>query len=149
MIRQATIEDLPRIEACALEFYAASRILGRLPFDLEKFVGAWTDLIRHGIGVMFIAEESGEVTGALGGVIYPDLYSGIPVATEFFWTVRQQFRGPGVRLYKAFEAWARERGCAEIRMVHLMDSMPERVAKFYRHFGYEQSEVHFVKGLST
>jgi GNAT superfamily N-acetyltransferase len=95
--------------------------------------------------VVFLAEEADEVTGCIGGVIYPDLYSGSLVATEFFWFVREQKRGPGIRLYKAFEDWAREQGCSQIRMVHLMDSMPDKLAKFYTHFGYEPSEVHFLK----
>lgn len=147
MIRKAGIEDLPRIQGCAEEFYAASRILAQLPFSLERFVTSWTGFLEAGIGVIFIAEEDGEVTGAIAGVIYPDLYSGVLVATEFFWVMRAEHRGSGVQLYKAFESWAREQGCHQIRMVHLSDSMPDKVARFYRQHGYQPSEVHFTKEL--
>jgi GNAT superfamily N-acetyltransferase len=146
MIRKALVEDLPRIHACASEFYAASKFLRR--FNLERFVSAWTDFLETGVGTVFVAEDGGEVTGCIGGVVYPDLYSGTLVATEFFWYVRERHRGAGVRLYHAFEDWARERRCSEIRMVHLTDSMPERLAKVYRRFGYEASEVHYVKELT-
>lgn len=147
MIRKAEVNDLPKIDGCAQEFYSASRLLSRLPFVLERFVSSWTSFIESGVGAVFIAEEDGEVTGAIAGVIYPDLYSGVLVATEFFWIVREEKRGPGVRLYEAFERWAREQGCAQVRMVHLLDSMPDKLERFYKHFGYEPTETHYVKEL--
>ena len=149
MVRRAEVSDLPRIEGCAREFYGASRILGRLPFDIDRFVAAWTQLLESGIGVVFVAEEAGEVIGCIGGMIYPDLYSGVPVATEFFWIVQQEHRGSGLRLYKAFENWARKHNCVQIRMVHLSDSMPERLSRFYKHFGYEPAETHYVLQLES
>ena len=80
-------------------------------------------------------------------MLYPDLYSGDLIATEFFWFVRAEVRGQGLKLYYAFEAWARARHCAQIRMVHLLDLMPERLAKVYRRLGYEPAETHYVKEL--
>jgi GNAT superfamily N-acetyltransferase len=147
MIRLATIEDLPRLEACAREFYASSKFLDR--FDLARFVGAWELWITAGMGAVFLAEENGEVIGALGGMVYPEPYSGALIATEFFWFVRDGHRGgPGLRLYKAFEQWAREKGCAHIRMVHLMDSMPEKLTKVYARLGFEAAEVHYTKDIT-
>lgn len=147
MIRKAEIADLPKIQGCANEFYSASRILARLPFSIDRFVTSWTNLIESGVGVVFISEDGGVVTGAIAGVTYPDLYSGVLVATEFFWVVLEEHRGSGVRLYMAFEDWARSQNCAQIRMVHLSDSMPDKVARFYEHFGYEPVETHYSKSL--
>jgi GNAT superfamily N-acetyltransferase len=144
-IREARLEDLPRMEDCAREFYAQSRFLKG--FNPELFRNTWTQLLANGTGVIFLLvdEEIGEIRGALGGVAYPDPYSGALIATEFFWFVSEGRRGHGLRLLKAFEAWAREKGCSQIRMVHLMDLMPDKLDRVYRRFGYEPAEVHYSK----
>lgn len=147
VIRKAAIKDLPRLHGLAKEFYQASRILGRLPFEMHRFIKAWTNFLESELGVIFLAEDAGAVNGMIGGIQYPDLYSGVLVATEFFWFVKAEQRGSGIRLYKAFESWAKEQGCEQIRMVHLSDSMPTKVANFYLRLGYELSEQHYLKEL--
>jgi GNAT superfamily N-acetyltransferase len=144
-IRTARIEDLPRCETFAREFYAASQFLNKL--DMSRFVSNWTQWLESGIGVMFLAEENGEIIGGLGGVKHPEPYSGELIASEFFWFVRQAHRGAGLRLYKAFESWAREQGCSYIRMVHLLDSMPEKLNRVYERLGFQPVEVHFQKEI--
>ncbi|HSW48631.1 MAG TPA: GNAT family N-acetyltransferase [Bryobacteraceae bacterium] len=144
-IRQATAADLPRMGGCAREFYASSRFLQG--FDLDRFCAVWTELLANGTGVIFLLEDGGEVVGALGGVAYPDINSGELIATEFFWFIRDGARGQGLRLYRLFESWARERGCRQIRMVHLADLMPDKLDRVYRHLGFEPIEIHWAKEL--
>lgn len=146
LIRQATVEDLPRLSACATEFYSSSKFLKT--FDLGKFVAMWAALLQNGTGVIFVIEESGELVGTIGGVAYPEAYSSELIAQEFFWWINRESRGRGIRLYKEFEDWARERGCSQIRMGHLLDSMPEKVAKFYERMGFVAVEVNFCKTLT-
>ncbi len=55
MIRPAFIEDLPRLEALAREFYATSKHLK--DFDPEKFVALWTGLLHSGKGAIFLIVE--------------------------------------------------------------------------------------------
>jgi GNAT superfamily N-acetyltransferase len=146
-IRRAEVfEDLVKLLPLASEFYASSKFLKR--FDEQRFIALWTELINNA-GVIFLLEQDRIVTGALGGALYPDAYSSDLVATEFFWFVTESARGGrgGIALYRSFEDWARDRGAAEIRMVHLLDSMPEKLERVYKHFGFQPVEVHFVKGL--
>jgi GNAT superfamily N-acetyltransferase len=104
-------------------------------------------LLESGTGVIFVDENGEEIQGTLGGVAYPEINSGELVATEFFWFVAPERRGGGLRLYRAFEEWARSKGCREIRMAYLIDSMPEKLAKLYRRLGFEPVEVQYVKEL--
>ncbi len=145
-IRQATIEDLPLLETCAREFYASSKHLR--DFELSRFVGLWTSLIAGGTGVIFILAAGGDIAGAIGGISHPDAYSALIVAQEFFWFVRSELRGGGVRLYRAFEQWAKDRGCGELHMAYLPDSMPGKVAIFYEKMGFRLAEVAYAKGLA-
>ena len=45
------------------------------------------------------------------------------------------------------EQWAKEKGCAEIRMGHLSDLNPEKVRRFYQRMGYRQVETNYAKRL--
>lgn len=147
LIRQATVEDLPRCSKAAQEFYGSAKSLGT--FEIERFITMWTTLLGNSIGVIFLLLDGDEIVGAIGGVAYPDAYTDKLIATEFYWFVGQSSRGWGVRLYALFEEWARSRGCSQIRMVHLLDSMPEKVARFYDRAGFKPLEVHYAKELTA
>ena len=146
-IRPATVEDLHRLEPLAREFYASSEVLKR--FNTDLFVSTWIRLLDQN-GVIFLLEDGSSIVGALGGVLYGDPYSGDAIATEFFWFVSAKARGGrgGLQLLQAFERWARDRGALEVRMVHLMDSMPGKLERVYKHFGFKPIEVHYSKDLS-
>jgi len=146
MIREATPEDLSLLEPLARQFYAESRFLDG--FSGERFEAIWRELMASGRGVIFLLLDGGQVAGGLGGVMYPEPYSGAGVATEFFWYVGAGHRGSGMKLYWAFEEWARRKGCSQIRMVHLTDSMPEQLSRVYGRLGFEAAETHYVKALS-
>lgn len=146
-IRECTVEELPKLAECAGEFYAASKFLKT--FDLSRFVAVWSGFIASGSGVIFsLCNPAGEVVGVIGGIAHSDLYSDTQVASEFFWFVKRDYRGAhGMKLYYAFEKWARSKGCLQIRMACLMDSNPEQMAALYTRLGYEVCEQQFVKEL--
>lgn len=143
-MRQAAIADLPAMHSAATEFYASSQFLET--FDLARFTGVWTELLAGGAGVIFVQGDA-DVDGALGGVVHRDLYSDELMASEFFWFVKAGKRGAGISLYREFEKWARDKGCRRIEMVHLLDVMPEKVARFYRTLGYRAAETRYTKQL--
>lgn len=144
-ITRATIEDLHAMEPAAHRFYAASQFLRS--FDVARFVLLWTTLLNDGRGVIFLAWDGDRIVGAIGGVEHPEAYSQAQIAQEFFWFIEPEHRGGGMRLYYAFENWARERGCDEIRMGHLHDLMPDKVAAVYRRLGFQRIETNYSKSL--
>lgn len=143
-IREASPDDLPKLVKLASQFYSVSTHLE--DFSLDSFCENWSKLIT-GPGVIFLSTDGTEITGALGGVAYPDINSGTQQAVEFFWWVDPEYRGHGVRLYKAFEEWAKARGCSVLRMMALSDSKPEQLFKFYSRKGFKLVEFHYVKNL--
>jgi GNAT superfamily N-acetyltransferase len=151
MIEPLTAAQLPELEPGAREFYASSTVLRYL--DPARFIEIWTAFLRSGNAAIFASrddaeEKPGMITGAIGGILHPDLYDGSrTIADEFFWFARPEHRGAGVALYRAFEAWARERGASEIQMCHLIDSMPAKVARFYAGAGFRAVEVRYSKEL--
>jgi GNAT superfamily N-acetyltransferase len=146
VIREATIDDVARLEAGAREFFAVSRFLRN--FSSQHFTNAWRALLESGVAVIIVAEQDdGELAGAIAGVAYPDICTGELTATEFFWFSRPRHRGAGIQLYRRFEEWSRRRHCALLRMVHLQDVMPGRLTTVYRRLGFEPVETHWQKEL--
>lgn len=135
------------MEAPARKFYASSTKLR--DFDIAKFVDLWEGFLKNGIGAIFLALEDERIVGAIGGIFHREAYSDERVCQEFFWFIELESRGEGFRLYRAFEKWAREQGCNELRMVHLIDSMPDKVALFYQRMGYSKTEVLYSKRLDV
>lgn len=132
----------------AEEFYASSRFLTK--FDIDKFVTFWKNAIESGVGIVLVALEDDEIIGAIAGMKYEEPYTGEVSVQEFFWFVRPGHRGmAGVRLYKAFEDWAREKKATVLRMVHLLDSMPEKLERFYGHQGFVAVEKLYSKDLAA
>jgi GNAT superfamily N-acetyltransferase len=145
MIRAISIDELPAIQKGAGEFYGASRFLGK--FCLERFCEIWTFLLTGGDGVIFADERDGEMVGAIGGIVHREVYSEAIVAEEFFWFVREAYRGSGLALYREFERWAVAHGAQTIQMVHLRDVMPEKVERFYLRAGFHPIETRYAKEL--
>lgn len=145
MIRAATIDDLPTLTRLGETFYASTTVLGR--FEPARFIETWRNLLSLGMGVIYIAERDGVPIGAIGGVKHLDVNSSDIIASEFFWFVDPLERGAGLRLYDAFEKWAKANGCSHIHMVHLADSMPGKLERFYGRKGYRIMEVRYTKEL--
>lgn len=67
-------------------------------------------------------------------------------AKETVWYVTQAARGRGaIKMLDAYEAWAKEQGCAAIGMASLISN---DVSKLYERRGYAAAETHFVKSIS-
>lgn len=147
MIVEIGIPELGTLEAAARAFYASSRFL--VDFDPARFIGIWTQLMETGNAVIFSYQIDGRVVGAIGGIIHQDIYGASWIAEEFFWFIEERYRGAGLMLYKRFEDWARARGANSIQMCHLLDLMPEKVAKFYRRQGFEPIETRYSKKLAA
>lgn len=145
MIRPATIDDLPKLTTLAEEFFASSAHL--VAFDPAVFGNTWREILTAGVGVIFVSFEDDVPTGAIGGMSYKDPNNARQTASEMFWFVRPDARGIGVALYVEFENWARSRHCVDIRMVHLSDSMPAKVKRFYEAIGYREVETHYAKEI--
>ena len=141
MIREAKIDDIGKLSFLASEFMGETKFL---KVDDDVFFKTWENLINLGIGTIFIIDD---FHGALGAVAYPDPNNGEMMATEMFWIVAKEHRGKGLLLLERYEQWAKEKGCTKAIMVHLKDSMPERLKALYGRSGYEEMETHYIKEL--
>ncbi len=67
--------------------------------------------------LLLVDDRDGEVKGMIGAVCFAHPMSGERCATELFWWADPDVRGAGIRLMKAAERWAKNRGAVKMFMV--------------------------------
>lgn len=150
MIRPLTLDELP----CCLEggkaFHTEKHLPGR--FDEAHWLRVWTAFLATTEAVIFgLWSTEGQIQGALGAMIVPDLSDGRRAAMEMFWYVHDGARkGWGAwKLLDAFERWGAEHDVVEWRLTHLLlpgeSPSTVRLAPLYERRGYRPLEVSFVK----
>jgi GNAT superfamily N-acetyltransferase len=115
--------------------------------DIDHATKTYEGMIDHGIAVVMVIEDDGELAGSLGFIVSQDLHSGEKVMIETFWFTHPEKRGCGLRLLDAYEKYAEDNNMDKIAMIHMMDSYPERLEKLYIRRGYKLIEKHYVKEL--
>lgn len=145
MIRPATSSDLPAMLPVARKFFAETNL--RISLKDEVWVKNWTGYLNSGIGVVFISEQDGRITGGIGGLRYLNPNDDEPMLSEMFWYVDPAARGhDGLRLKATFQKWAKENGIHWLTMVHL-DELNSRLGRVYERDGFWKLESHYIKEL--
>jgi hypothetical protein len=145
MIKVATIPDIRPIIEMAQNFRDISAFVD---VDVDICVNTYTDFINRGAGGLLFDETWGKINGAIAFVKAPDLHYPRMIAVETFWYVDPECAGVGLSLWRAFERWAKENKCDQVAMIHMMDSTPESLEKWYTRRGYTLAEKHYTKAVA-
>lgn len=94
MIRQATVNDLPKLLEMGQRFFDASGYSDVTTFRPEVFAFSLNTIASN--GVLLVADQDGPV-GMAGALVYPFYFSGDTTAQEVFWWVDPDHRGIGDR----------------------------------------------------
>jgi GNAT superfamily N-acetyltransferase len=136
--------EIYKISDLARQFAVDSSFAESDMAHVEKF---WNNVIDNGSGAVYAAVENKTVIGAIGMIKHPDIHCGKMTAVECFWVVLKEYRKSniGIELLKEFERWADENGCKRKGMIHLADSMPDKLKVLYERLGYKLLELHYIK----
>lgn len=141
MIRPAHASDIPAIVGMVERLHAS--VASPLPMDAAvsgRFIGM---LLRSpSLGWVRVWDDGSGPTGFLAASITAASVSMTPVAAEHGWWAST---GGGLRLLKAYLAWAKARGCFAARM-----STPphnDRAARILTAMGFDLAEQAWVKVL--
>ena len=143
MIRRATPDDTGRLIEMGQRFVAETEYAGMIVVRPERLAATIAGVLAHPDGVILVSDTEGGVSGMIAMLVYDHPYSGERMAFEVVWWVDPEARGGGVRLLKAAEQWARERGSIAMQMV----APNEQVGALYRRLGYSPVETSFQRSL--
>ncbi len=145
-IRPAVLEDVPTLVEMGRHFLADSPYAAVFAHSPEQMTELATKLLTIGDdATVLVVEDAGVLTGMLGLVCAPHFISGERMAGEVFWWVEPHARTSGVRLLKAGEQWARDRGAVAMQMI----APDDHVAGFYERVGYALLERSYVRRLAA
>jgi GNAT superfamily N-acetyltransferase len=133
MIREATAQDIPTVVEFGERFHAQSQ--QPFPYDKEAVEGFIGNIISSPSGAIFLSE-----TGMIGGILAPAYCA--PdwlMAVELFWWAEKG----GVKLLKAFEAWAEDMNANEVRMTSLAALV--RAGGLLKRLDYAPTEISYRK----
>lgn len=129
MIREATTADIPMIVDMIEDLRAA--VDGLMPVSRPWTANVVANLIQSPDGVVFISNG-----GFLAGCLQPTVVNPAKVAMELGWFARDR---SGMRLLRAFEAWAVDKGAEMVKM------STGAVGPDLARLGYTMTEKNWVK----
>ncbi len=145
-IRLLTSAEVPFLLEGARSFFGEGNLIGKL--DEAHFVKTLRGYIDSGIGFILVAGNP-PFRGSIAGVVFPDFATGKPRCMEFFWYVPKEERGiVGLRLLRAFEVEAKNRGADHVLMMHLVAGQEEKFTHLFTRLGYTLREQVFAKQLT-
>lgn len=115
--------------------------------DLGEWSERWLSLINSGAGKVFGLWDKDKIIGGIGLILFPALEDGVLTTTEAFWFVDEKSRGGGMKLFIKAENWAKESGSKRMNMIHLTNSMPEKLKGLYERRGYKMIETTYQKEI--
>ncbi len=144
MIRRATIEDRDWLVQMGRRFVKETDYAGLITINPERLSAAVVSILENPEGCVLVSTAAATPTGMIAMIAYDHPFSGERTAFEVVWWVEPEARGEGVKLLRAAEQWARDKGIKKMQMV----APNERVAAFYQRMGYAPVETSFQKELA-
>lgn len=138
-VRHATPEDRIAVIGLLKESHAAAGFT--FPFSAPHA----DMLFRHHMERGLVLVAGAPAQGVLMAMTFDHPFGAGRWAKESVWYIAPEARGrAAIKMLDAYEAWAREQGCATIGMASLATN---DVSRIYERRGYAPAETHFVKAL--
>ena len=148
-IREATLDDLPRLLELAEHFHASTIYASLVPWAPAAVEALMVQVItqQNGIvGVVLVATVDNSIEGMLGLVVLPHPMSGQLCAEELAWWVEPEHRQGtiGPRLLVTGIDWCRQKGAVVLKLVSPSGST---VGTFYKRWGAVEVETAYLMDL--
>jgi GNAT superfamily N-acetyltransferase len=149
-VRQATEQDLDKYIELLGHFHTASPMTGVADFDAVKTRAFLATSLENSNILLLVGELDGEIVGVTSCLMYPLYFNpDYQVAQELWWWLTPAARGSGVgqAMFKAIEAWAKEKNARALFMIALEDERAAAMEKVYFRAGFKPLERTFIKEL--
>ncbi len=144
-IRPAVLADVPTLVEMGGHFLEQTAYRDVIAHSPEQMAAMASHLVTNDMCTVLVAEQAGAIVGMLGLVAAPHFLSGEMSAGEVFWWMEPEARGAGLRLLKAAEQWARDKGATGLQMI----APDDRVGAVYTRLGYRLIERSYFRRLDV
>lgn len=148
--RLATKEDIPVVVKFAENFYRVSGY-NTMRFSRQRTRSVVEAIVNDGgfSQVAILALHEGKPVGMVVAIAAQPPFTEEKVSSELAWWVEPEFRSSrlALRLFDAYETWAKTIGCTHIQSAYLTQTSPKGLDKFYERKGYIPVENSFLKKI--
>lgn len=152
MIRFAGIDDISALVDLAFSMHGESPVYRSIDFDVMDMRIFFETCIENKDRYCVILDvgDDGKIMGMFGGMIVPYMFNlTMFYSVDFGLYVAPEYRGgmAVVRLIKAYEAWAAERGIPpqRMRLGESTGTVPEKVEALFHKLGYARTSTGYTK----
>lgn len=146
LIREATINDIPRVIELGRKFLVEGPYVGQIADKPEEATRFATLLIGNPNAKILVAEQDKVIIGVLAFILFPHHFSGEMTALEIIWYVEPQARKGGIAMRLMWEA---EKIAKSMNAHYMQFTAPDaKASAIYERFGYHQVEVGYQKEIS-
>lgn len=140
MIREATLDDIPRLLELGQVMHQESPVYNAFPLNEDRVVGFLSYLINSDDGCVFVAIQDGEVIGGMAGIVSEHLWSDIRLAYDIGWFFLPEHRGhlTSIRILQAFLEWAKSKA-EQIMIMNTSGVNTERILPLYEKQGFKKA----------
>lgn len=119
------------------------------PFNPERVGALATVCLTDERFVAIVAERNDRIVGMFVGLVGDHYFSDATYATDMLLYVHPQDRGStaAIRLMSAFESWAVQKGCTELRVGAATGIDPEKTDRFFKGIGYSPCGIQYLKPI--
>lgn len=147
-VRKATEDDIFDIMPLIKMFYHEGGYTD-MKYDPKYVSEIFLNYLRTDNCETFLYESDGQVVAMLVASIVPQPFNKSPAAYEIAWYVHPDSRGSSaaIRVYKAFEEWAKENNCSLLSMSRIEGLDDENLIKMYDKMDLKLREHIYMKEL--
>lgn len=143
MIRKATRSDVPAMVGMARDFHNASP-LASLAFSEKAAAAACMAAVDGGNNLAIILDLNGPRGALVAHLTTYPLGDALLAKEDVFW-IKPEARGPwAIKLIRAYEQWAHDRGASMVGMSCFADG---RTQKLFASAGFTPAEVNSIKAI--
>ncbi len=146
-IREATTWDVPRIVEMGGHFLANSSYAKTVAYNPGQMALTAERVMADPNGVILVADrhDARYAIGMIALWIFPHYFSGVLTAAELVFWVEPEWRGCGLKLLKAAEAWTLAHGAIDLQLI----APTAEIGNFYARLGYTQVETAYQKDVTV
>lgn len=149
-IRQATTQDIEQIIVMCEALHSESEYYRNQLFEAERLAESLNTVMGNEYHIIFLAEQDKQIIGFFIGGLTRGLFNYELIAFDYsVYVVPEKRNGrAAIKLIKAFEQWAKEKGANRCRIGITTDISTNRTSRFYQLLGFKPCGVSFEKVIN-
>lgn len=143
MIRPATFDDLNTLVLMGETLHKESPRWSRISYSRAKVADMLARLVAQPWGLLLVAEQDGEIIGAIAAMALPHWASDDILVEELSFFMKPEHRGSlaAARLICSFKKWAELKGGVWAHAGTSTGVEAERTAKLYERLGFTRCAI--------